>query len=56
MFPSLNADASITRSRSPSGVIGGTTAGRVLTNRSASLDASWEIDLWGKLRRGVEAN
>jgi len=56
LFPSLNADASITRSRSPSGVIGGTTAGRVLTNRSASLDASWEFDLWGKLRRGVESS
>jgi NodT family efflux transporter outer membrane factor (OMF) lipoprotein len=56
LYPSLNANASITRTHSPSGVIGGTTAGRTLTSRSASLDASWEIDLWGKLRRGVEAN
>jgi len=56
LYPSLNADASITRNHSPSGVIGGTTAGRTLTSRSASLDASWELDLWGKLRRGVEAN
>src|SRR4029077_6374032 len=56
LYPSLNADASITRNHSPSGVIGGTTAGRTLPSRSASLDASWELDLWGKLRRGVEAN
>jgi NodT family efflux transporter outer membrane factor (OMF) lipoprotein len=56
LFPSLNADASITRSRSPTGVVGGTTAGRIITSRSASLDASWELDLWGGLRRTVESN
>jgi len=56
LFPTLTGNASITRSRSPTGVIGGTTAGRVITNRSASLDAGWELDLWGQLRRTVEAN
>lgn len=56
LFPSLNADASITRSRSPTGVVGGTTAGRIITSRSASLDASWELDLWGGVRRTVEGN
>lgn len=56
LFPTLNGNASITRSRSPTGVIGGTTAGRVITNRSASLDAGWELDLWGQVRRAVEAN
>jgi len=54
-FPTLDADVSITRSRSPTGVIGGTTAGRTITNRSASLNAGWEADLWGKLRRAVES-
>jgi len=54
-FPTLDADVSITRSRSPTGVIGGTTAGRTITNRSASLNAGWEADLWGKLRRTVES-
>ncbi|HZT62957.1 MAG TPA: RND transporter, partial [Burkholderiales bacterium] len=33
-FPTVNANASITRSRSPIGVVGGTTAGRTITNRS----------------------
>lgn len=54
-FPTLDADVSVTRSRSPAGVIGGTTAGRIITNRSASLSSAWEADLWGRLRRTVEA-
>ena len=55
-FPTLDADVSVTRSRSPAGAIGGTTAGRVITNRSASLSAGWEADLWGRLRRAVESS
>ncbi len=55
-FPTLDADVSVTRSRSPTGVIGGTTAGRIITNRSASLSAGWEVDLWGRLRRAVESS
>lgn len=55
-FPAVTANASITRSRSPIGVIGGTTAGRTITNRSASLDAGWELDLWGRLRRTAESS
>ena len=55
-FPTVTANASITRSRSPIGVIGGTTAGRTITNRSASLDAGWELDLWGRLRRTAESS
>ena len=55
-FPTVTANASVTRSRSPIGVIGGTTAGRTITNRSASLDAGWELDLWGRLRRTAESS
>jgi NodT family efflux transporter outer membrane factor (OMF) lipoprotein len=55
-FPTLDANASITRSRSPTGVIGGTTAGRIIDNRSVALNSSWEIDLWGRVRRAVEAS
>jgi NodT family efflux transporter outer membrane factor (OMF) lipoprotein len=55
-FPTVTANASITRSRSPIGVIGGTTAGRTITNRAASLDAGWELDLWGRLRRTAESS
>ncbi len=55
-FPTLDADASVVRSRSPTGVIGGTTAGGRITNRSASLNSAWEADLWGRLRRTVESS
>jgi NodT family efflux transporter outer membrane factor (OMF) lipoprotein len=56
LFPTLDADASIVRSRSTSGALGGTTAGRIITNRSASLSAGWEADVWGRVRRTVESN
>lgn len=55
-FPTLDANASIVRSRSPTGVLGGTTAGRVINNRSASLSSAWEADLWGRVRRGAESS
>ncbi len=56
LLPSVDANASIQRSHSPSGVIGGTTAGRTVTTRSVGLSTSWEIDLWGHVRRQVEAS
>jgi NodT family efflux transporter outer membrane factor (OMF) lipoprotein len=55
LLPSVDANASIQRNHSPSGVIGGTTAGRTVTTRSAGLSTSWEADLWGHVRRQVEA-
>ena len=55
-FPTVSANASIVRSRSPTGVVGGTTAGRTITNRAASLDAGWEPDLWGRIRRTAESS
>jgi len=55
-FPTVSANASIARSRSPTGVVGGTTAGRTITNRAASLDAGWEPDLWGRIRRTAESS
>jgi NodT family efflux transporter outer membrane factor (OMF) lipoprotein len=56
LFPTLDADASIIRNQSPGGSLGGTTAGRILTSRSASLAANWEVDLWGRVRRGIESS
>jgi NodT family efflux transporter outer membrane factor (OMF) lipoprotein len=56
LFPQIEADVSIQRSHSPSGAVGGTTAGRTITQRTASVNANWEIDLWQRVRRLVEAS
>src|SRR5438093_10213172 len=54
LLPALNADPSYTRQRfSPNAVpsFGGVTANTF----SAPLDLSYEIDLWGRVRRGFES-
>jgi len=48
LFPRLDLDASITRSRSPGGARS--------TNRSVGVEASWDTDLWGRLRRALESD
>jgi len=50
LFPSLSAGASVTRSRPPGGLAGD------ITTRNAELDLSWEVDLWGRVGRAVEAS
>lgn len=57
-FPTLTGNASYSRSRSATTSSStGTTTGpsRISTSRALSLDASWEADLWGQVRRSVEA-
>lgn len=54
LFPSLGAGASATRSRN-SGT-GATSATATTTSDVLSLDAQWEADLWGRIRRTVESN
>ncbi len=54
LLPTINADPSYTRQRfSPNAVpsFGGVTANTF----SAPLDLSYEIDLWGRVRRGFES-
>ena len=52
LFPTVSGTASSTRSGSHS-----TTSGRTVTDSdSAGVSASWELDLWGKLRRTLEEN
>jgi NodT family efflux transporter outer membrane factor (OMF) lipoprotein len=62
-FPTVGASASVTRAPGGSSVVtgGGSvgstipgTTGKVTDTYTASLDASWEIDIWGKLRRAAE--
>lgn len=62
LFPSINLDAGVTKSGSsrgsstvvttPGGVSRSSTSGGEIYQ--ASLSASWELDLWGQLRRSLE--
>lgn len=63
LFPTLGASLSTTRARSSGSTVStgnGTTGtvvdtARVGTTHQVGLNASWEPDLWGAVRRGVEA-
>ena len=52
-FPTISGDVSETRSRSSSS--SSSSRGQT-TNRSLSLNANWELDVWGRIRRAVEAD
>jgi NodT family efflux transporter outer membrane factor (OMF) lipoprotein len=52
LFPAINADGSADRARSASR---GTSPGTVGNSFGAGLAASWEFDLWGRVRRSAEA-
>lgn len=47
-FPTVGASAALDRARGSNGQIG--------NGQSASLSASWEIDVWGRVRRQVESS
>jgi NodT family efflux transporter outer membrane factor (OMF) lipoprotein len=54
-FPTLGANASATRSRgSTSRFQLGSASGNIANTYNLSLDAGWELDLWGRLRREAE--
>jgi len=55
LFPTLDANATVVRSHSPGSTLGGTTAGKTVTSYGGRFTAQWEIDLWGRVRRSVEA-
>jgi len=55
LFPALSANASATRANAPSLPNAPSFANGPVNNFSASLNASWELDLWGRVRRSVEA-
>lgn len=54
-FPQVSAGASVIRSRKPAGP-GEAGSSNITTNYLLSADVSWELDLWGKVRRNVEAS
>ncbi|MEG7361678.1 efflux transporter outer membrane subunit [Pseudomonas citronellolis] len=59
LLPTVTGSFSSTRSQTGSGSgsssqTGSSAQGEAGNSHSASVSASWELDLWGKLRRGVE--
>ena len=55
LFPALNAGADVTRGKSNTGTQGISGAG-VRNNVDVNANATWELDLWGQVRRAVEAS
>jgi NodT family efflux transporter outer membrane factor (OMF) lipoprotein len=63
LFPTATASYSVTRTRT--GALAGTTGGsavgfglgtRYTTQYSAPINGNWDLDVWGKVRRTIEAN
>lgn len=55
-YPNVDATAGASRSRDSDNLDGGfPTADEDMTNFNVGLDASWEIDVFGRVRRSVEA-
>ena len=61
-FPTISGNVSATRSQAAQGFSRQASGAQVSTargitnNYSLSLDAAWEADVWGRVRRTVEAN
>lgn len=51
-YPTLSASGGASRGNT---VSGSTSSGRVATTYSLGASASWEMDVWGRIRRNVEA-
>jgi NodT family efflux transporter outer membrane factor (OMF) lipoprotein len=58
LFPAINLNATALRSSRAGGATtqGASTTASVSNSYNIALDLSWEIDLWGRIRRGVEAS
>jgi NodT family efflux transporter outer membrane factor (OMF) lipoprotein len=54
-FPTVTAGASFARSRRPITFAGGALSSGITSNYMLPIDASWEPDVWGKVRRTVES-
>lgn len=55
LYPTVTVDPSVQRGRSISRT-GSSTRGRTATTVSLPVDVSYEVDIWGRVRRQVEAS
>lgn len=56
LYPSISIGASASQSRNPVGGLGTGGNGRISESWQAGFDASWEIDVFGGVRRQIEAS
>jgi NodT family efflux transporter outer membrane factor (OMF) lipoprotein len=56
LFPTLTANPAVTRSRSAVNQSGSSVGSATFTDYSLPLDASWQPDLWGRIRNTVKGN
>lgn len=56
LFPSVTGSASATRSKSSSGSGSATRSSGPTNSFNLALDAGWEVDLWGRVRKTVESS
>jgi len=55
-FPIVGTTASYTRSHSAGGGGSSSNSKSAVSDNLLNADVSWELDLWGKIRRTIEAN
>ena len=55
LFPVVSAALSGSRTGAGAGAASGATAAGVYNTFAANVSASWEPDLWGGIRRGIES-
>jgi len=55
LFPTVSANASAIRTKSPSLANQPNLASGAVDNYAVGLTANWDLDLWGRVRRAVEA-
>jgi multidrug efflux system outer membrane protein len=55
LFPQVGLGADAGRQRNIGAITGGTGNSNVFDSYSTVLNASWEVDLWGRIRRQTEA-
>src|SRR5712671_5059776 len=56
LFPTLAANPAVTRSRVVGTQSGSSSGSSTFSDYSLPLDASWQLDLWGRIRNTVKAN